>query len=337
LGLLSGYSVSHQVEFEIAANRQRQLVEQLMALHPAMDPLDTFVIYRPESSQRNLLAIDEEPHGYYFLLKSMFVWPGPIWPPPGPAIRVVHDRNWENSVTVDAVGNVSWPLGVWPPTPEKAGHLWYYEQLASGTLQPHTAALTFGGKNILQSSSDMGVVPLSILRREPFYTEIAVPLPHGSSSGQIQEASTLDPGRPNIDSVSPASGSGLRQVFVTRLSDTRGTNDLSGVYVMFQPSVQPAHSCWLYYDLGSRSFNLAQDNGSSWKTPAKLGSGLLSNSQCSVFGLGANVEVKGSEIEVTAPVEFKHEFSGAKKIYIWVRTVNNIDSGWREAGSWVVP
>lgn len=142
---------------------------------------------------------------------------------------------------------------------------------------------------------------------------------------------------PQIDSLYPAMGNGKSQRFAATVSDRAGPDGIGGLYLMFQTSIEPVRSCWLYFDAPAKTLKLAQDDGVNWTNAIAVGGGTLSNSQCTVSGKGASLKAEGQELEFTVPIAFSKGFKGRKKILVYVRNRDNLNSNWQEKGSWLVP
>jgi len=178
LGILFGFSVSHQEEFAAQTTRTRLLVTQLAIDHPNMDPQATFIIQLPTGSMKYNLSIGyEDAHSYYFLLPDLFDFSGETEPGAGPAIRISMGDTWQRQLTFGPDGRLYWPPGVWPAAPERVGHIWCYDFSLDGELTPMQSPVLIGGQNILHEGPDAaeGMVDLGRVQRWPLFDKIMGP------------------------------------------------------------------------------------------------------------------------------------------------------------------
>jgi hypothetical protein len=138
-------------------------------------------------------------------------------------------------------------------------------------------------------------------------------------------------------SVTPSSGSGTRQTFTLRYSDTWGASDLDSVRVRIGvSSTTGAGNCTVRHTPGTGVIALLDDAGATWISRT-LGSGRVENSQCAVDLASTSVSLSGSVATLTATIEFKPVFSGAKSIYLFAQSVSGLATGWVTRGAWSVP
>jgi hypothetical protein len=69
---------------------------------------------------------------------------------------------------------------------------------------------------------------------------------------------------PSVISAAPASGSGSSQTFTWTASSPYGYGNLSGVYALFNTSVNGANACYIRYNRISNLLYLADNSGTSW-------------------------------------------------------------------------
>jgi putative flippase GtrA len=178
LALLFAFSVSHQDEFAAAAEQQRQLVIQLVRLHPKIDPQGTFILEMPQLDRRHFPSIGYiDGHTEYFVLRGLFDFSKAPGQPVGPGIRKVFSDAWPQMLIPGPDGEVVWPWGTWPPYPEHVGHVWRYRRAEDGVLTPLSAPVIVGGRNILHEGPDDadGGVDLGSLPRYPLFREVMRP------------------------------------------------------------------------------------------------------------------------------------------------------------------
>ncbi len=137
-------------------------------------------------------------------------------------------------------------------------------------------------------------------------------------------------------SVSPNNGSGVSKVFTGTYSDPVGGSDLQVVYLDFGNSAFSPNSCVVVYVQASNTLSLFNDAGtalvSASATPG--GSGLVSNSQCTITGNGGPVTVAGSNLIVPVAVSFAGAFTGSKSIFGLAQSYSGSNSGWQNLGTW---
>lgn len=172
LGLLFAFSVSHQDEFAAESERQRLLVMQLAKEHLMMDPRATFFVRFPEVDPEHWPSIEyADTHSYYYILSNIFDFSGGKGENVGPTIRIVHDDEWPRKLTLGPDGRLDWPAGTWPPTPELAGHIWYYEFGLDDVLRPLAAPILINGHNILHEGTTIAdeAVDLGHVKKLPYF------------------------------------------------------------------------------------------------------------------------------------------------------------------------
>jgi hypothetical protein len=174
-----------------------------------------------------------------------------------------------------------------------------------------------------------------------------------NASGQAPSAGTMlmgtwtvpqaASGPPAPVSVSPSSGKGLSQSFTLVVSDSAGAADLATVHLIVTGPQVLANACWLTYQASSGSFALVSDPASSYVgyiSPGQAAS--LSNSQCTLNGVGSSVQTSGTLMTVTYNVTFKPAFasvgSGATKtLYAYpVNAAGKSPSSLVQMGTWTL-
>src|SRR5262245_9226796 len=109
-------------------------------------------------------------------------------------------------------------------------------------------------------------------RLAPFVVAAALSAPAAASSQTLVDTT----------SVAPNAGGGTTQAFTLHYSDSLGASDLSAARVRFATSnAQGAGTCSASYDANAATIRL-MDDGGTWGSAVPLGSGLLSNSQCTL-------------------------------------------------------
>ena len=137
--------------------------------------------------------------------------------------------------------------------------------------------------------------------------------------------------------------SGLSGSFTFIFNDADGSADLSVSNILINNFLDGRVGCYLAFDHQGQVLYLVNDTGSSIAgmpfDANGQGSGVLSNSQCSVDGLRTAINRNtGSPTRVSLVVglTFTGSFGGNKVIYIAARDKVGLNSGWIPAGTWNV-
>ena len=339
---LFGYSFVIQQDYADEWQHQRSVLAQLIMLTPDVTR-DTLLLVREGGVAETLFpattrspSINSQFHGLGWSTSLLFA--------AGPQTFFVYSDDWKNNVELRADGKLYWTHENFPGACCRDLKASFGRRVITlveredGTLYRDDSPVVVNGQRInsVVSADSKGAPLLSNWRRfepSPFVARV---LPPYILSAEARDMKALS--RNVVASLSPVSGSGTSQPFVVRLSDPEGASHIGGVFLMVQNTVSTPHSCWVYADVGARTFNLAKDDGLSWIGTIQPGSGSLHNAQCTVSGSGAEVEEKGANLELTFPLSFT--FKGNKKLFLYVRTVEDVSSNrgvWEEKGSWLIP
>ncbi len=141
---------------------------------------------------------------------------------------------------------------------------------------------------------------------------------------------------PSLITVTPNAGTGVTQAFNFVYRDPDGYTDLSGVYALFNSSLNGAQGCYFFYNRPVNRFYLVNDAGTGLVSGsvAPGGAEALSNSQCTLNGTGSVVTGSGSNLNVTANLTFLAAFTGSKNIYGLAVDSGGLNSGWQTLGTW---
>jgi len=147
-------------------------------------------------------------------------------------------------------------------------------------------------------------------------------------------------GTPSTVSVTPNTGSGRSANFVLRYADTAGAADLLNARVRFVASSlnsagDGVGTCSVKYNPASRSVSLLNDAGTTWVS-ATIGSGTLSNSQCTVNLASSSVTTSGTNLTLTLAITFTQSFNGGKRTYMGATNLAGTTTGWVQRGTWLV-
>jgi uncharacterized repeat protein (TIGR01451 family) len=154
----------------------------------------------------------------------------------------------------------------------------------------------------------------------------------GSKSGW-QQRGTWTPGAdtpPTADSMTPNPAGGPNQTFTFEYSahNGRGYADLNGAYVSFS-------GCEVRYYQPLNSLSLLNDAGTAFQGALTPGtSGTLSNSQCTVNGVGTSVSGSNQTLTLELSVSAAASFTGSKQVYMGVVDSEGSKSGWVKRGMW---
>jgi len=128
----------------------------------------------------------------------------------------------------------------------------------------------------------------------------------------------ISSGPPTAVSVDPIESKQSTLQF--RLTDPDGYSDLQSASVNITQGVQRSDSnaCWVLFNRPANTLQLRNDGGSAWMSPAvALGSsGSVSNSQCTVWGAGAQAVGGAGELTLTIPFTFGASFRGTKTVHM---------------------
>jgi hypothetical protein len=156
---------------------------------------------------------------------------------------------------------------------------------------------------------------------------------YAASAGTLTE--TIEPPIPADVSLSPASGTGLKQAFQATYSDLLGVSDLNTLAILFNTSTSPSYACYVSYSTAANAIYLTNDAGtqtSPGMTPGSSSS--TSSSQCTLEAAGSSVSTSGDAITVTFSLVFKRNFAGLKQAYLLSTTNEGFSSGAVLKGTW---
>ena len=136
-------------------------------------------------------------------------------------------------------------------------------------------------------------------------------------------------------SVSPNSGSGATQAFTSAYFDPNGSSELSTVRILFNTSTGSLNTCYVLYYPGSNLLYLDNDGGTGLSTGVIPGSSSqVSNSQCTLTGIGSSFSAAGNNASLTVAMVFSGTFIGQRNIYLLASDLNGTNSGWVQKGVW---
>jgi hypothetical protein len=140
---------------------------------------------------------------------------------------------------------------------------------------------------------------------------------------------------PTPDSVTPNTGSGTSQSFTFKYSSVNGYNYLNTVNALINGSLNVSGGCFAYYVAAGNALYLLNDAGSAATGPLTPGAAVsLSNSQCTLNGVGSSAVGTGNTLALTLAVVFSASFKGPQTLYGWASDNGSLNSAWQTVGMW---
>ncbi len=208
----------------------------------------------------------------------------------------------------------------------------------SGTQQNSQCSLN-GVLSSVSTSGNVLTMNLALTFQMAFsgaktvYLQVANP--SASTGWQSKGSWTVQFGIASVVSVSPVSGSGSSQTFVSQFSDTLGASELSNVSVLISTSTSVVNACSVTYVQAQNSLALLTDSGAAPGTTITPGSGTQQNSQCTLSGSGSSVSTSGNVLTLNLSVTFLAASGGAKTVYLSAANPAG-STGWLAKGAWTV-
>lgn len=159
----------------------------------------------------------------------------------------------------------------------------------------------------------------------------------GSGSGWISMGTWNDTGDPHaveLISLSPNLGSGVSQTFTTVTKDGDGATTIPWVEFVMNLGLSGVNGCFIHYDRASNDFFLLNDAGTAYSGLVGGSAGTVSNSQCTLNGIGSTGSAAGTNLTITYNLSFSAGFAGAKQIYMQTADNTGIIEVWHQMGSW---
>jgi hypothetical protein len=159
----------------------------------------------------------------------------------------------------------------------------------------------------------------------------------GNTSGWQGMGTWNDTGNPSaveLISWSPSSGAGASQVFTAVVRDGDGGSTIPFVQMVMNGSLSGPNGCFVHYDRASNTFFLLNNSGTAWSGLVGGTAGQVSNSQCTLKGVGSGGAVVGSDLTVTYNLDLAPAFAGSKKIFLQAVDNTNVIQPWRQMGTW---
>lgn len=126
---------------------------------------------------------------------------------------------------------------------------------------------------------------------------------------------------------------GLTSTFELQYADPSGAAFLTAVGVIFNKTASVSNSCAVFYSPAKNLIYLLNDAGTG-SSSVILGSGTLSNSQCTVSGSESAVATSGDYLTLTLTVTAGPTYVGTQSVFMFAAD-SLADSGWINGGTWI--
>jgi hypothetical protein len=148
---------------------------------------------------------------------------------------------------------------------------------------------------------------------------------------------TGDQSAVELISLSPNSGTGLSQTFTAVIRDGDGATTIPFAELVM--TAQPVGSftgngCFIFYARASNVFYLLNDSATQFSGLLGGSNTSVSNSQCTLNGVGSGGTAVGSNLTVTYNLTFAAGFGGAKQIYMQAVDNNSANEVWHQMATW---
>ena len=209
---------------------------------------------------------------------------------------------------------------------------------ASGTISNSQCTLS-GSGNSVSNSGNNSTVTVSITFAPAFSGVKNIYMNVGDTNGNHSSWQTmgtynvLSSGGPTPVSVTPSSGSGSSQLFTAVFSDTAGAAYLIDRTILFNSVLNAGGACMVQVVPGGTY--LLNDSGAAYLGPLTA-SGTVTNSQCTLSGVGTSVANAGNTSTIVLSITFLPAFAGVKNIYLNAGDTNGNHSAWLTMGTYGV-
>jgi hypothetical protein len=139
--------------------------------------------------------------------------------------------------------------------------------------------------------------------------------------------------------MSPGDGFGLSRQYTFTFADTKSFQDIGVVNILINDYLNGISACYLAYSRPANALYLVNDSGTGLLPAILLNgtAGTLSNSQCSIAGVGSSASGTGNTLTLTLNMSFGNGFSGGRIFYLAARDASEANNtGWQSLGAWVV-
>jgi M6 family metalloprotease-like protein len=145
--------------------------------------------------------------------------------------------------------------------------------------------------------------------------------------------------KPTAVSVNPAAGATPAGQFTSSILftyfDLAGASNLTQVHAIFGAVHGKTGSCWIQYAPATSTLRLYADDGVG-STTTSLGTGTLSNSQCTLNAASSRVAVNGNNVLLAVSVRFNGTYAGAQAVFGEAIDGSGNDSGLVPLGTWTI-
>ncbi len=146
---------------------------------------------------------------------------------------------------------------------------------------------------------------------------------------------------PAVGSISPSSGSSLpnsQVIFTTTYADPDGWQNIQYVHLLINTAIDGRKSFYGYYNQNTNKLYLRNDaNTEPWLGGFAPGSSnIIENSYVKLDCSKSTASGSGNNLTVTWNITFKSTFTGAKKLYLYVKDDYNLNSDWVQKGTWTI-
>ena len=119
-------------------------------------------------------------------------------------------------------------------------------------------------------------------------------------------------GPPTVLSLSPSTGQGSSASFALAVASPGGASNLATVQLLIGSSTAQASGCSVTYIAQQNTFGLTNDAGTGYAAYVSPGqASVISNSQCTLDGIGSAVQLAGNTLTMTVNLQFSNAFAGA--------------------------
>ena len=146
---------------------------------------------------------------------------------------------------------------------------------------------------------------------------------------------------PTVNGMTPGRSTGYSQSYTFTFTDPIGWPDIAVTNVLINSAINGIGACYVAVVLGSAGsaaillVDDAGDSGGPFSALELPGPGMVSNSQCTIWGQGSSVSASGTTLTLNLAITFKPSFAGNQVVYAAVRNSNQ-NSGWQAVGTaWV--
>ena len=125
-----------------------------------------------------------------------------------------------------------------------------------------------------------------------------------------------------------------RKPFNALYSDTAGAGDIQATYLDFGPTIFATNSCIVVYVTGNHNLYLFDDNNSALGPITAGTNATLSNSQCTLSGIGGLATLSGNNLTVPFNLTFTGTFAAQQMVFGLAQSFSGTQSPWATLGNW---